>query len=472
MGIRAISNDLKITPIGQVVAGSGLFPSSADFFLREIWDRWPSLEQLLPAQLRIANDDEEPEDFDISDIAFALFHLTLTSPEFESVEPPAYRFIPYQLGERRKTDRATRLEHVLSVQPWDRNVFAVNAADISVDWINGHPLRDLEGRFLDLRGGSLMLLFRDLGQVLYGVMELLLAVTNPNLSIDDQVPTFQTDKDRRKSIRRLIGVLRQLCIRLDAGVPDDVAWLSAILDDSANRVRRRLLNSVQIMALKRGGFSAPNAILDDGRFSDLVAVLRGVHSEADQFARRLKEGISRWREEKRENLKSRQMSRLPAICHDPLNQFYELRGDEFESCVESVMECLNLEIEDRDGPGKTSFPDFVMKIFTSADLVIECKSKDGKRFVAFNSATDVIRKASVNGFQDSFKVTVCQPYCSPDIARKIQSCDELSVVDPEDLAEAFVRIYESKLSLNDFFNWITQPGQPKREHLPYNSRRV
>ena len=82
--------------------------------------------------------------------------------------------------------------------------------------------------------------------------------------------------------------------------------------------------------------------------------------------------------------------------------------------------------------------------------------------VTFNDATDVLRKAGVNGYRDAFKVTVCQPYISPDVPRKLGNCSDLCVVNAEDLAEAFVRIRTGQVTVAAFFDWLSRPGQALR----------
>lgn len=99
-------------------------------------------------------------------------------------------------------------------------------------------------------------------------------------------------------------------------------------------------------------------------------------------------------------------------------------------------------------------------------MALECKSKTVGDSVNFNDTTDVIRKASVNGLGNSFKVTICQPYLSPDVVRKLVLCDELCVVNAEDLAEALVRVKLGKLDVDALADWLRRAGQAVREQLP------
>ena len=160
---------------------------------------------------------------------------------------------------------------------------------------------------------------------------------------------------------------------------------------------------------------------------------------------------------------------MPEECRDLLTRFYRAREKEFEDAVEEIFICFDIAVDAKDDGSVSSFPDFVTAALPPQNLALECKSKTVGEAVTFNDATDVIRKAGVNGYKDSFKVTICQPYISPDVPRKLASCDDLSVVNAEDFAEAFVRLKIGKITKQDLADWLTTPGQALKENLSSNT---
>lgn len=466
-----MSGSLQVTQVGRKVATSGLCPDAAAFFLEELPRRWPEFEKLMPASGSTEGFAEGDASYDVSDLAFALFHLALASPEYERAVPAAPRISLYQLGDRRESDRAMRVEAALTVRPWDRNVFAVNGAALAVDWINGAPLRELEGRFPDLRGGSLTGLFRDLGQILAGVSEVVIGATNMTLPAEDRA-AFPVEGQTRLGMRRLVSLMRRLCRRLERGLPDDIMWIVE-LRRTGNSVRgRRLVSNSTAMALFGAGFSSPESLADRGRTNALSLALRALHPSPSDYVKEIRESLAEWRQTQSEALRDRQASLVAEECKAVVHRLYRARNTDLEDCLSDIFGCLRIEVADRDGPGKNSFPDLVLNALAKHDIVIECKSKiaaNGE--VSLDDASDVLRKALLNGFSQSHKVTVCQPMLSPDVVRKIDQCPELTIVNVQDLAEAFVRLHRRKLETQDIVNWLTTPGQARREELPYRSSR-
>ena len=142
--LSAAMPDLTVTNVGLAVARSALMPCTAAYFLSYFQANVNTLAELLeaapPTTVR------ETEDLSLlersnTDLSCLLFHLCYCSPEFGDNEIKARRYLPYPLGDRRESDRITRLQNYLTVRPWDRNVPAANAADISADWISVYRWR-------------------------------------------------------------------------------------------------------------------------------------------------------------------------------------------------------------------------------------------------------------------------------------------------------------------------------------------
>lgn len=441
---------LQITPVGRRVATSGLRPVTAHYLI----DYNARLAEDLLA-LVTARSEQDQTVVEKEDLEFAFFFAALTSPEYAARGDGGRRFIPWQITGQLQSDRGRRLDPVLSLRPWDRDGPAANAADMACDWIAGVPLRELEDRFADLRGGALRGLFRELAQVLFGWAEVLNAATAPSLHEGERATALQEPEPVRDALRAVTSIIRMAAIRLEAGLPEEALWIHRLESNDG----RRLLTRPQIVALSNSGLIRPDDLMDRGRTSDIIAALRPeVGNNAADLAREIRENVEQYRVLKTDRIRQSQLRRLQAGCHDIAERYYAANGTEFEDVLDEILRCVEIEPDERDGPGKTSFPDFVLSIPDFGPLVIECKSTNGINSVNFNDATDVIRKAAVHGHEDAFKVTVCKPYMSPDVARKLGNCRKLSVVNAEDMAEVLVRLANNKGSPIDFGDWCSQNG--------------
>lgn len=169
---------LAATSLGKAVARSGLLPKTAARFLAYLDSKKEEFVELLAVGSGLQEEgarDEQALDRLNSDLGFVMLHWCYSSPEFGEDGVVARRFLPYPLGDRRESERAERLERYLAVRPWDSNVYAVNAADISTDWISGMPLVALEDRFENLRGGMIWDMHRTAASQLSGLADILTA---------------------------------------------------------------------------------------------------------------------------------------------------------------------------------------------------------------------------------------------------------------------------------------------------------
>ena len=445
---------LHVTFTGRAVGKSGLLPSTAFEFLGFLSRKAEILDALASSCANSASDD-------CDDFAFVLLHAAYNSTEYERAEI-VRRYLPYQLLAAPLNGPQERVRGLLFEHS---GTDALNAAVLAWRWIRGIEMRDLES-VLDIRSGVLMGMFADASNILRGVADILFATTSAR-SVGER--PLNIDEKAVPPLRKLVAAIRLIAVRLDTGLPDDVAWMRALSGQGSNTgttgARVTLLSRQQIILLREASFQAPSDILDSGRFPELLTAL-GPRSEANrQLAQDLQHATRNWRVEERSRLIESQKRRLPAECRILLLRYYRAREIEFEEVLEEIFSCFGMAVDARDDGTISSFPDFIIMPTPPPILAIECKSKTVGDAVTFNDATDIIRKAGVNGYKEALKVTICQPYISPDVPRKLGHCSDLCVVNAEDLAEAFVRIRTGDLTTPSFFDWLSRPGQALRANL-------
>ena len=445
---------LHVTLTGRAVGKSGLLPSTAFEFLGFLSRKAEFLDTLASSCARSALDD-------CDDFAFVMLHAAYNSTEYERAEI-VRRYLPYQLLASPLNGPQGRVHSLLFEHSGSD---ALNAAVLAWRWIRGTETRDLES-VLEIRSGVLMGMFADASNILRGVADILFAATSAR-SVGER--PLNIDEKTVPLLRKLLAAIRLIAIRLDTGLPDDVAWMRTLSGQGSNAgntgARQTLLSRQQIILLREASFQAPSDILDSGRFPELLTALGPRSAVNRQLAQDLQHATRNWRVEERGRLIENQKKRLPVECRNVLLRYYRAKEIEFEEVLEEVLSCFGINVDARDDGTISSFPDFIIKPIPPPVFAIECKSKTVGDVVTFNDATDVIRKAGVNGYSEAFKVTVCQPYISPDVPRKLGNCSDLCVVNAEDLAEAFVRIRTGELTKLGFFDWLSRPGQALRGNL-------
>jgi len=445
---------IKITPTGKAVAKAGIHPEAAIDMLVFLNLKADDLVEL---NKRCA----ESELDDADDIAFVLIHTAFSSEEYSSGANQR-KFIPYQLVAQPLTGPQGRTRPYLT---GSSPVEATNAAVLAWRWIRGAETKQLEAA-LDVRSGVLLGMFRDAASILRGMADVLFAATS--IRSEGQRPAG-LDQGKIEGLKQLVGTMRLVAIRLEVGLPDDVVWMRSLCAGGANmpaqRNRASLLTRKQIMDLRSRGMVSPSNILDTGRFPELLDGVGPRTPANTQVAQAVQHATRTWRNEERNRLVESQTKRLPVECRDILLRFYRERETACEHVLEEVFECFDINVSAKDDGSLPAFPDFILDFMNPKDFALECKSKTVGDSVTLNDATEVIRKAGVNGYNLSFKVTVCQPYVSPEVPRALVNCPDLCVVNAEDLAEAFVRLKTGKLDKQGFADWLGRPGQALREHL-------
>ena len=456
-------SNLSVTAVGRAVARAAFLPSTAEYYFDYFRTNVEALAELLEAASISEREKAEASRFgDLNeDLSFVLFHMCYTSPEFHDGEVKARRFLPYPLQDLRESKRAKRLRGYLSVQPWNQGVLAVNAADISADWIVGTPLEVLESRFEDLRGGMIRDMLRTASSHLGGLADVLSAATSQSEALPEANVFAWCLGDQRSVMLRLIRRIHQYARQSVAGVPDDALWMADVSDANGQPlISRRLAMKLRELGLKR-----LEDLLDRGRTNVFLQALGNV-PDTNVRVDRIRQAAERARLERTKRCRSRIEGRLPA-CDALINSYFEARGKEFEDCLEDCLRCVEILIVDRDDEEqrKPRFPDFVIQTEGGKVIVIECKSSQNGRDIALTGATDVGGKAALHGLSQSHLITICQKYVSTDVPRQIESQSNLSVINAEDLAVAMAYLKTGSITSERFVNWITTPGQPRVDEL-------
>lgn len=435
---------LTITTTGKAVARSGLLPETANQLLQYVSVNAGQLVDLVRKCSEASDDSCE-------DFSFLMILAAFASADYNG--PTPRRFLTYQLATHVLDGPYSRVSHLAATT--DNS--AINGATLSARWISGSIMRDLESVF-DIRSGVLTGMFADAASIMRSMADTIYAATTPQPT--SSLPASISASSIPQMLQ-LVGPLRRLANRLDVGLPEDVAWMSSVKDDDGAVLNRR-----EMMQLRGASFVSPDHILDTGRFNQLRDALGSKPATSVPLAQRLQKAVRSWRLAERERLLDNQLKRLPTECKPVLKEYYRTVGTDFERALEVALECLGITITAKDDGTRSSFPDLVTEAINPNKTAIECKSKTVGDSVTFNDATDVLRKAAVNGLGSAFKVTVCQPYISPDVPRKLDLCTDLCVVNAEDLAEALVRLKLGKITIDEFSGWLQRPGQALREMLP------
>lgn len=438
---------VAVTTGGRAVARSGLLPRSADELIGYVSRNAAPLFELV-------KNCADPASQHCDDFAFVMIHAAFSSSEYGGRDLGAKRCLPYQVFKSALDGPQPRVGELMFAPIEDA---PVNAAILAMRWVGGEDIKSIES-MLNMRSGALQIMFSEAATILRGLSDILYAVTAA------QDPSFLPTSlviASVKDILELVGSIRRLAARLDVGLPEEVIWMTTLVQSDTP-----LLNRPQIRDLRNSGFMSPESILDTGRFPELLSALGQRSTQTTAFAQSLQSAVRNWRLDERQRLMESQRRRLPAECKELLQKFYRNREKEFETSLEEAFHCLGIAIEAKDDGTLHSFPDLVTSFLAGMTVSIECKSKTGTGSVTFNEATDVIRKASVNGLDHSFKITVCQPYVSPEVPRNLTRCSGLCVVNAEDLAEGLVRMRIGQLSLEAFADWLQRPGQAMRDMLP------
>jgi helicase len=434
---------LNVTRTGKAIAKSGLEPSAVDDLLGFLASKQDVLKNLLAR-------DSDGSFVQEDDFEFVLLHAIYACDEYQGER--SYRYLPYQMLADPLTGPQNKLQPYLYPS---QNPAAINAAIYAYRWIQGVDVRVLETT-LDIRSGVLNGLFGETSSLLRGLADVLYAASSRRT--DNTAPAALDDVEET-GLALFVGPLRALAKRLIGGLHEEMLWMTELEVGG-----ERILSRNEIVAFRNHGLTSPDMVLDGGQKNLVIQALGSVSAQGKGKANDVIAAADNFKSEARNRLKRHQIARMPEWESLIVNT-YSSSGTSFEECVEEIWNYLNFEIVDKDDDTKNSFPDFIVSAAEGAPWAVECKSKTVSNYVQFNDATDVIRKASTNGYKESFKITVCQPFVATDVPRKLGNCDELCVVNADDLLEGAIRVKANQVTQDGFADWITTPGQASREFL-------
>lgn len=456
-------HDIAVTDVGRAVARSALLPRSAAYFFSYFQENLDELVHLLELlQLNGLNVLERRLAVDRldEDLSYILFHLCYCSPEFGNFDTEARRYLPYPIGDRRDSERAERLQDYLVEKPWDRNMLAANAADISTDWILGRPLGELEDQFANLRGGMIRDMLRTASSHLSGLADILWAACSGRQGMEEKGGVTGLRACRRREVLRLVRRIYQYALQATSGLPEDILWMAGVADADGHMLILRAL----AMRLRERDVRRVEDLLDRGRTNVLLDAFGGSQSGRNQLER-VRQAATRARLERTETCRERMGKRLPG-CMELIDTFFESYGKEFEDCLANCFECLDFTIVDRDGEkNRPRFPDFVVQVDGDVTIVFECKSSPAGKDIDLGAASEVGAKAVPHGLAGHHLVTVCQKYVGTDVARQIETMANLSVINAEDLGLAMAYLKSEAVGMERFVSWLTTPGQPCAEEI-------
>jgi len=221
---------LHVTEVGRMVAFSGLLPDTAYYLLDYLARRGTELCALVP------NGEQQPGD--PSQLNYCLLNACLTAPEFSGMQRT--RFIPYGFAAVIQNDFVERYATNLAEPQWPAYREAANASALFMDWLEGVPVHLLEGRFSDVRAGTIKNLCREVVWVLSGLSNILAAATRPNLSTGERPSCMRAlPMAAVTSLRRLLTPVRLLAWRLHEGLPPAVLWMTELKTSTGGRAVTR-----------------------------------------------------------------------------------------------------------------------------------------------------------------------------------------------------------------------------------------
>lgn len=449
---------LHVTEVGRMVAFSGLLPDTAYYLLDYLARRGTELCALVP------NGEQQPGD--PSQLNYCLLNACLTAPEFSGMQRT--RFIPYGFAAVIQNDFVERYATNLAEPQWPAYREAANASALFMDWLEGVPVHLLEGRFSDVRAGTIKNLCREVVWVLSGLSNILAAATRPNLSTGERPSCMRAlPMAAVTSLRRLLTPVRLLAWRLHEGLPPAVLWMTELKTSTGGRAVTRQ----EAFSLHQIGLSSFESLRRRSNWPQLVEIL-GAQGASHPQARagELQKLADEWHETVRNRYLAQQLRRLVEADRPLLQNFYGSREKQFESAFQALLARVGIRYTLFDSDLKVGAFDYLLHFDDRPDVIVECKTKQGNSLVDLNAARVVLGSSEQYGHRDTFCVTLCQPGIDPNVPEKLQAVVRLCVVETHDLAEAFTRLMRQSMSMQAFHDWLTQPGQAKAETLVVHTR--
>lgn len=452
------------SPLGKAVAHSGLLPDSGINLLNYCIQKVQVLSDCLSNDAQLKNDDK---------FAFLIASSCFSSPEFKpfnGIQPT--RFLPWPVSTQQVVDPSVYAQDLYEPM-WYADASPTNGAQLTLDWISGKELRDIESSLPNLTAGMLNDMFRNLVWALQGLSSIIMSATDTRLPDISRPIALRSNNQLMKQLRQLPRAIRRLSYRISEGLPDDVLWMTSI--SKLNAAQRFKLSRPEILTFKSLGYTSPEQLtvgsveVDQVRFKVFEKVKPSPHGKANWF----RETCRNWKILQRQNSASRQIERASRYSQGQLfKDYYEKRGDDFETAFEEILNALNIQFERLDDRSKTGAPDYLLKLLNSPEIVLELKSKQGDKLVDYNSATEVLTASEIHGYRAAFCSTLCHPGVDPSVPSVIISCQRLSVVESHDLGEALLRVAMGVITQEQLWQWLATPGQALTDDIPYREYRA
>lgn len=450
--LKSDDGTISATPIGKAIAFSSLLPETGINLLYRLVYQYKNILELLNSK------DEEK----INSAIFALISICFISPEFYNT-----RFLPWQL-DREILFNADIFNNVIN-ELGDKENYKkpLNASFITLEWINGVKLASLENVSSDLRAGAIYEMFRNVVWVLNGLSSIIFAATDTRVP-KENLPNLVSELDENIfEFQKIIRIVRQLSFRITEGLPENVLWMKQL--ESVNNNLK--LSRDEILSFRAEDFITPEKLVLGTPEADKIRcdVFFKAKPSAHAKSYLLRDTCKEWKKLEREKAKEKHMKRLKSNQQhvDLIEKYYDYKGNDFENIFEEILTLLNISFIKLDSNAVTGAPDYLVSFENSPSIVFELKSKTGEKLVDYNSATEVLSASEIHGHRDCFCVTLCHPGVDPSVPSVIVNCGRLSVIESHDLGEAFVRLFEGRLTQEQLWHWITTPGQALASDLPF-----
>lgn len=456
--LETSSGKLVATAVGRAVAQSGLLPETGIFMLEYANRLGDELVKLLPTSTTSG---------DLYKLNFLLSCACFSSPEFRTFnKKPPTRYLPWPL-EKPTLFNAEPYRADLPESVWQADLLPINAAKLSLDWIEGAEYRQLEGIATGLTAGTLRDMYRNLGWALQGFAAILSAAADKRDPISSK-PSMLSDATKLDTLGKLPRVVRRLSFRVGEGLPEDVLWMTGI-----NRPGPGFkLSRNEILSLRTQGYVKPEQVMLSTPAADGVRVIAftKVKPSPQEKSNWLRNACRDWKVDQR-NLVAEKHAKRARRCANLkfLQDFYKLRGSEFEGVFEDILCLLKIVFKKLDDKTKTGAPDYLIELKDSPPIVFELKSKEGDKLVDYNKSVEVLAASEIHGYKHAFCVTLCHPGVDPSVPIVIAACGRLSVVESNDLGEALLRICEGSLTQEQLYGWLAIPGQALASDLPFRA---
>lgn len=452
-------NAILATPLGRSVAQSGLLVETAVFLVKFFLKKGLSLVEYF------CNSNQSEQ---LGAIDYALIHLFFSTPEFHGWDNTKNtRFLPWQLKEGFVEPPPQLAMPFMFGSDWRESLITINSTVVACQWINGKKIGEIEFLFKDFSAGPIFELLRNLRWVMQGAAQIISALTDKRNIPSLELSGIHINADSSNKLRPIIRYIYDLSNRISAGVPSNVLWMLDL-----NRFDGGVINRDEVNELYRRGVIR---IEDAMRGDEEIEIIRTDVFKKAKPAPQVKsvwfrESCRKLKKLQRDFSKDRQNARATKCDRKSLiDEFYGSLGNDFEKVFESILDYLSIKYIRLDKKGVIGAPDYLVNFTQDDQVVIELKTKQNDKSVDFNAATEVLAAAEVQGYANSYCITLCHPGVDPSVPPAIAKCNRLTVIESIDLGESLLRVCEGKLTRHQLYEWITRPGQAIRDDLPFST---